>query len=300
MRGLTGGLSEVQADGATVGDVIDALETAYPGLKARLLAGDRLKPNIALVVDGVNSKQGLRHPVTSASEVHFVPAISGGNSDATPIPPLASDTSGTIDTAETIDTSEATVLPPTTPQRLRAVVLFLLAVVISVGVLALSSQFRDVLIAFGQLGLVGLFVLSVLGNATVVVPAPAFVVACAAGPIYGALATGLVAGLGAGVGEMTGYMAGYGSTAVLSQGRLYQRMHQLIQRYGALVIFIMAALPNPLFDMGGLIAGALKMPPWLFFISTATGKAVRLTLVAFVCVGGLPWLSGVFRLPPGP
>jgi molybdopterin synthase sulfur carrier subunit len=78
MRGLTGGLAEVRADGATVREVIDDLERRYPGLKSRLVGEDRLKPNIALVVDGVTSKQGLRHALMASSEVHFVPAISGG------------------------------------------------------------------------------------------------------------------------------------------------------------------------------------------------------------------------------
>ena len=78
MRGLTGGLAEVRANGATVREAIDDLEVRYPGLKARLIGDERLKPNIALVVDGVSSRQGLRHPLTETSEVHFVPAISGG------------------------------------------------------------------------------------------------------------------------------------------------------------------------------------------------------------------------------
>lgn len=78
MRGLTGGLTEVQASGQTVRELIDDLEGRYPGIRTRLVSEDRLKPNIALVVDGMSSKQGLRHPVTEASEVHFVPAMSGG------------------------------------------------------------------------------------------------------------------------------------------------------------------------------------------------------------------------------
>lgn len=81
MRRLTGGLAEVQASGATVREVIDDLEMHYPGIKARLIGEDRLKPNIALVVDGVTSKQGLKHVVNEASEVHFVPAISGGRNE---------------------------------------------------------------------------------------------------------------------------------------------------------------------------------------------------------------------------
>jgi membrane protein YqaA with SNARE-associated domain len=182
--------------------------------------------------------------------------------------------------------------PTTKPvQRAKAIAALILAIAISAGVIALSTHFRDALLAFGQLGLVGLFVLSVIGNATVFIPAPAFVVACAAGPIYGPLATGVVAGFGSAIGELTGYMAGYGGTAVLPQGQLYQRLANLMRRYGPLVIFVMAALPNPAFDVGGLIAGALKMHPLAFVIATAIGKALRLAIVAAACTGGIPWLA---------
>lgn len=200
--------------------------------------------------------------------------------------------------AETSAAPQAAPSPAATrEQRIRAIVLLVLAFAISGLVLVLATQFRDVLIAFGQLGLVGLFVLSVIGNATVFIPAPAFVVACAAGPIYGPLATGIVAGLGSAVGEMTGYMAGYGGTAVLPQGAMYQRMADLMRRYGPLVIFVLAALPNPAFDVGGLIAGALRMHPMVFFVATALGKGVRLTLVAATCVGiiNLPFVTPQVR-----
>lgn len=300
LRSFTGGLSEVPALGATVGEAIDDLETRYPGIKARLIAEDRLKPNLALVVDGVTSKKGLRHPLTDASEVHFVPAISGGVEIPTPTPtdlPLANTDA---EPADTIAQEDDALEPPTPKSRLRALLMLGLAFLISGAVLYLSTYFRDALIAFGQLGLIGLFVLSIVGNATVFIPAPAFVVACAAGPIYGALVTGIVSGVGSAVGEMTAYMAGYGGTAVLPQGRLYQQLHHLMTRFGPLVIFIMAALPNPAFDAGGLIAGALKMRPLYFFLATAAGKTIRLTLVAFVCTGGLPWLSHLVQPAAAP
>ncbi|MFN4293148.1 MAG: YqaA family protein [Thermoflexales bacterium] len=186
------------------------------------------------------------------------------------------------------------------PHRGRAAVMLALAIVISVAVILLSARFRDALIAFGQLGLLGLFVLSVVGNATVLMPAPAFVVACAAAPIYGVLATGLVAGVGSAVGEMTGYMAGYGGTAVLPQGKLYQRTHNLMERFGPLMIFALALFPNPIFDVGGLIAGVLKMHPFAFFLATAAGKAMRLVLVALACNGGLPLLMQFIDLQQAP
>lgn len=289
LRNFTGGLSAVPANGATVGEAIDDLDTRYPGIKARLVADDRLKPHLALVVDGATSKQGLRHPLTESSEVHFVPAISGGMEMQTPVEVVAAPAPVNAATLEEI------FVAPTPKSRLRALFLLGLALAISGAVIFLSAHFRDVLIAFGQLGLVGLFVLSVVGNATVFIPAPAFVVACAAGPIYGSLATGLVAGAGSAIGELTGYMAGYGGTAVLPQGRIYQHLHTLMRRFGPLMIFVMAALPNPAFDVGGLIAGALKMRPLVFVAATAAGKATRLTLVAYVCTGGLPWLAHLIR-----
>lgn len=79
MRDLTGGVTEFQVAGDTVGDLINALEFNYPGIRARLCENDAIRPNIAVVVDGLRSPRGLRQRVTPSSEVHFVPAISGGN-----------------------------------------------------------------------------------------------------------------------------------------------------------------------------------------------------------------------------
>ena len=78
LRELTNGHDQLVVPGATVREVIANLNERYPGVKARLCADDRLAPNIAVVVDGSISRQGLRQPLTEMSEVHFIPAISGG------------------------------------------------------------------------------------------------------------------------------------------------------------------------------------------------------------------------------
>ncbi|MCS6772534.1 MAG: VTT domain-containing protein [Thermoflexales bacterium] len=186
---------------------------------------------------------------------------------------------------------------PTRAQRLRTGVWFLLALAISTGVLVLTTYHRETLASFGRFGLLGLFVISVLGNATVLIPAPVFVMACAAGPLYGFVSSGLVAGAGAALGEMTSYMAGYGGTAILPQGARYQRLHQLMERYGPLAIFILSAVPNPLFDVGGVIAGMLRMPAHWYLAAAFLGKALRLTLIAFVCTRSIPFFSHLFAQP---
>jgi molybdopterin synthase sulfur carrier subunit len=78
LRDLTDGQAQVTVPGETVRQVIAQLEKAYPGIEARLCEEGRLRSNISVVVDGRVSSQRLRHELTQTSEVHFLPAISGG------------------------------------------------------------------------------------------------------------------------------------------------------------------------------------------------------------------------------
>jgi len=78
LRDLTGGKSTLSIDGQTVREVIEHLEEKHPGIKARLLDEDQLRPSISVVVDGHNSLLKLRQRLSESSEVHFVIAISGG------------------------------------------------------------------------------------------------------------------------------------------------------------------------------------------------------------------------------
>jgi molybdopterin converting factor small subunit len=78
LRSLTGGEKSVQVEGGTVRQLIENLEKRYPGLQARLCDGDRLRPGIAVIVDGNTSSLKLRQRVQESSEIHFVISISGG------------------------------------------------------------------------------------------------------------------------------------------------------------------------------------------------------------------------------
>ena len=78
LQPLTGGRSSVQAEGATVRQLVDNLEQVYPGLRERLLDQNRLRPNISVAVDGEVTPLGLLEQVSPSSEVHFVAAIKGG------------------------------------------------------------------------------------------------------------------------------------------------------------------------------------------------------------------------------
>jgi molybdopterin converting factor small subunit len=86
LRTLTGGLDEVPASGATVGEVIEDLEKRHPGIKERLLdaKGVRRFINIYVGEEDVRFLKGLATEVKVGDQISIVPAIAGGSGPSTP------------------------------------------------------------------------------------------------------------------------------------------------------------------------------------------------------------------------
>jgi membrane protein YqaA with SNARE-associated domain len=176
-------------------------------------------------------------------------------------------------------------------QRFRQLLALVITIVLSLALVWAALRFERELARLGNAGLLGLFVFSIIGNATFFIPVPVVVVACAVAPAFGWVGTGLVNGVGSTIGEITGYIAGYGGSAVIPQGDIYRRLEGFMQRRGMLAIFMFALIPNPIFDVAGAISGALKLPLWKFLVAAGLGKTLRMLVGAYICVGGLPWLA---------
>jgi molybdopterin synthase sulfur carrier subunit len=81
LRGLTNDLDVVAAEGGTLGDAINGLETAYPGLKDRICdeQGEiRRFVNVYINGEDVRFLDGLTTPLKPGDEVSIVPAVAGG------------------------------------------------------------------------------------------------------------------------------------------------------------------------------------------------------------------------------
>lgn len=81
LRKLTGGADEVAIDGANVGEIIENLEAAHPGLKERLCddAGEiRRFVNVYVNDEDVRFLKGRATALKDGDEVSIVPAIAGG------------------------------------------------------------------------------------------------------------------------------------------------------------------------------------------------------------------------------
>jgi molybdopterin synthase sulfur carrier subunit len=75
---LTGGARTAEVPGATLGEIVAALDRLFPGFEARVHQGGQMSPTLAFTVDGRIALQGLATPVGPQSQVHILPAMGGG------------------------------------------------------------------------------------------------------------------------------------------------------------------------------------------------------------------------------
>lgn len=189
--------------------------------------------------------------------------------------------------------------PPRNNLRLNLLRAATLLFVVALSVYIYSIRDRtDILATYGY---PGIFLLAVLANATVVLPAPGLVFVFGAGmlPALSPLGIGLAAGLGATVGELSGYLAGFSGQAVIENQAMYDRLEGWMKRYGPATIVVLAFLPLPIFDMAGLAAGALRMPLPHFMGWCLLGKIPKMLLIAFLgqytSQQSVEWLMRLFR-----
>jgi len=160
---------------------------------------------------------------------------------------------------------------------------FVFAVALSVAIIAWSDQIENLPVY----GYPAIFLVSLLGNLSVIFPAPSYLVVFAASGALDPIAVGVVAGLGATLGELTGYLAGASGKGVVEDRPTYQRVCRAVEKWGMGIIFLLGVIPNFFFDIGGMVAGATRMPVWRFLLAAWLGKSIRLTLVA---MSGSAWL----------
>ena len=78
LQTMTNGVKQIDMEADNVRQVIDRLETLYPGMKDRLIESGQIRSNLAVAIDGEVARMGLLEKIGEAREIHFVPAIGGG------------------------------------------------------------------------------------------------------------------------------------------------------------------------------------------------------------------------------
>jgi membrane protein YqaA with SNARE-associated domain len=149
---------------------------------------------------------------------------------------------------------------------------------------------RDQAAQLAVYGYPGIFLLSVLANATLFLPAPGVAFVFSMGAVFPPLPVALAAGAGSALGELSGYLAGFSGRAVLERSPRVERLEQMMRRYGALTIVILALIPNPVFDVAGITAGVLRMPVHKFLFYCWIGKTLKMLAFAYAGAYAVGWL----------
>ena len=83
LRKLTNEEDKVSLEGSTLQEILDALETKYPGIKERLCEETgELRNFVNVYINGEDSRflDGLSSSINSGDEISIVPAVAGGSS----------------------------------------------------------------------------------------------------------------------------------------------------------------------------------------------------------------------------
>jgi len=185
--------------------------------------------------------------------------------------------------------AEQTILPQVTQPRtynmpggskLLTNLLRILALFAVVAITVYIYSIRERVEQFAGWGYPGIFLIALLANATVLLPAPGVAVIYAMGSMLPPLGVGLAAGTGGALGELSGYLAGFSGQAVVERTDVYNRIKPWVDKYGGWAILVLSALPNPFFDVAGIAAGIAKMPMRTFLIFTWVGQCIKMTLFA--------------------
>ena len=157
-------------------------------------------------------------------------------------------------------------------KRIPEILLFVIIVVLSVVIFIYKDKIGEV----GEIGYLGLFFLCFLANSTVLLPSPSLMIAASCALIMNPWLVALVGSLGSTLGEFVGYAFG------LVTKELSPKFQKLLDKITGkvhnqtLLVFLLAVLPLPLFDVAGIYSGGTKMNLVKFFVACFLGKFIKM------------------------
>ena len=186
------------------------------------------------------------------------------------------------------------VKPERPNSSLQTNLLRVVALLVVIGITVYIYNIRDRVEEFERFGYAGIFLIALMANATVLLPAPGVAIIYAMGAVFNPLWVGLAAGTGGALGELSGYLAGFSGQAVIERTDVYDRFKPWVDKYGGWAIFVLSAIPNPFFDVAGIAAGISKMRMRTFLLSTWAGQLIKMTLFGLAGRYSIEWLTKFF------
>jgi uncharacterized membrane protein YdjX (TVP38/TMEM64 family) len=175
------------------------------------------------------------------------------------------------------------------------VILRILALAAVIGITIYIYSIREHVDEFATYGYQGIFLVMLMANATVIIPAPGVAVVFAMGNVFNPILVALAAGTGGAIGELSGYLAGFSGQAIVENTQTYNRVYPWVQKYGVWAILVLSAIPNPFFDLAGIAAGVAKIPVWKFLLFCWVGQLIKMAMFAYAGAYSIDWIAGFYK-----
>jgi len=157
----------------------------------------------------------------------------------------------------------------------------------------LGTRFHLPLNELVWLAYLSVFATTLVCNFTIIAPVPiATAIMIAAATRWNPIMVALAASIGGTLGELSGYYAGYlgKKIAVAEHIRGYNRVEDWMNQHGLWAIFFLALQPVIPFDIGGLVAGAARMPLQKFLPALWAGKLIKYIILCYSGIGLINFL----------
>jgi uncharacterized membrane protein YdjX (TVP38/TMEM64 family) len=161
----------------------------------------------------------------------------------------------------------------------------ILIIFLSLCIGTLAYFLRGEIAYLKNLGYFGVFIINLIGSATIILPVPALLTTVAAGTFLNPILAGIFSAAGSTIGELTGYYAGVGGEELIKKDKRIEKIEKWMDKYGLWVVFVLAAIPNPLFDLAGIVSGASGIPVRKYLIAVLAGKLIKFILLAYLGLG---------------
>ena len=171
----------------------------------------------------------------------------------------------------------------------------ILTILMAAAIVLFDEQVREM----QQYGYIGAFFISILGGATIIIPVPMLAIVFALGGVMPhPWLVAISAALGELIGALTIYMTGHGAGRAISNskyGRIqkaYDRMLDLMERKGAITLFVVTSIVNPFFYPAAFACGALRFGLKKYITIVLIGKIIKCMTVVYAGYWGL---KGIFK-----
>ncbi len=164
--------------------------------------------------------------------------------------------------------------------------ILLLVITITGGIFYFFERYPERVDELEQYGYLGAFLISLVSNATVILPVPGIPLFALGAALPSPTMVGIAGGTGAVIGEITGYMVGYSGRGIVKGSQTYARLMGWVRRWGTKAIFIFSLIPFFPFDLAGIAAGVLRFSFWKFLLACWLGRIIKYIGIAWAGAWG--------------